>query len=173
MSAPGNVRRAAGPRDEWETPDDFFDVIMREFEIEQDVCATMDNAKVRHFFDGPCPGSPCSNCGLCFRWDDLTCWMNPPYSEVSTWCMKAVKESRDGALVVALLPNATSEHWFHEWVIEKAHEIRLIRGRLKFLPPEGVEASGNTGGSVLAIYRPGPAPLRGAQIYPWNWRRGQ
>lgn len=162
-------------RDEWGTPPELFAVLNREFDFNLDVCASDANALCRDYFTGPCgpnEGGVCM-CGLCRSWAGTRAFMNPPYSAPSTWCLKALNESRKGkTLVVALLPAATSEHWYHTMVFEAAHEVRLIRGRLKYTPPPGVKASSNKFGSAIAIYRPGPAPLRGADIYPWDWKRG-
>ena len=48
------------------------------------------------------------------------------------WVKKAYEESRKGATVVMLLPARTDTRWFHEWVYERAAEIRFLRGRLRF-----------------------------------------
>ena len=57
---------------------------------------------------------------------------NPPYGkEISKWIEKAFIENKRGTMVVLLLPARTDTRWFHDFIYKK-HEIRFIRGRLKF-----------------------------------------
>lgn len=57
---------------------------------------------------------------------------NPPYGkEISKWVEKAYEENKKGVLVVLLLPARTDTRWFHNFIYKK-HEIRFIKGRLKF-----------------------------------------
>lgn len=162
-----------GGKDEWGTPPDLFAILDREFHFDLDVAATEDNALCETYFTGPCePNYGRCMCGLCRPWAGRRAYMNPPYSEPSTWCQKAAREAQTGkVLVVALLPASVGEHWFHQFVFNVAHEIRVLRGRLAYVPAEGYKESSNRFGSVVAIYRPGPPPLRGANVIPWDWRR--
>lgn len=105
------------------TPQDFFDKLNAEFGFEIDVCATPDNAKCARFF------TKAEN-GLAQNWRGV-CWMNPPYGrEIGAWMAKAHESARGGATVVCLVPARTDTRWWHEYAIK--HEIRFIRGRLKF-----------------------------------------
>ena len=45
---------------------------------------------------------------------------------------KCYDESRNGAVVVLLIPARTDIRYFHEYIYHKCAEIRFIRGRLKF-----------------------------------------
>ena len=109
--------------DEWETPQAFFDELNKEFNFTTDVCATTENAKCFFYYDK-------EKDGLSQNWDDLRCWMNPPYGrEIGKWVKKA-SEAR-GGVVVCLLPARTDTKWFHDYIYNKA-EIRLLKGRLKF-----------------------------------------
>lgn len=106
------------------TPQAFFDDLDREFGFELDVCALPENAKCQRFF------TPTEN-GLNQEWDGV-CWMNPPYGRtIKDWIRKAYESSLQGATVVCLIPARTDTAWWHDWVT-KAHEIRFVRGRLKF-----------------------------------------
>ena len=79
--------------------------------------------------------------------------MNPPYGrEVYAWTAKAVKESRDGALVVGLLPASTDLAWWHDDVVGGGAEVRYIRGRVRFLTGGPYRASGFFA-SVIVIWR--------------------
>lgn len=108
----------------WETPDALFAELNDEFAFTVDVCAESATAKLpRHW-------SPAESAWW-QPWAGETCWMNPPYSEVSKWMSKAVEASEAGATVVALVPSRTDTRWWHDYAM-KADEIRFLRGRLKF-----------------------------------------
>lgn len=125
----------------WETPQDFFDMLDREFGFEIDVCALPENTKCIRFF------SPAED-GLKQIWKGI-CWMNPPYGrEIGPWVRKAYESSLTGATVVCLLPARTDTKWWHNYV-EKA-EKRFIKGRLKFGGMQNSAPFPN----VVAIFRP-------------------
>ncbi len=110
--------------DEWETPQDLFDKLNKEFKFTIDVCATKENTKCKLFYSK-------KEDGLKREWR-VRCWMNPPYGRViGEWVKKAYESAQKGALVVALLPARTDTKWFHDYIYNKA-EIRFIKGRLKF-----------------------------------------
>ena len=107
--------------DMWETPQNFFDELNKEFRFTCDVCAIEENAKCAKFY------TPEQD-GLKQTWGGV-CWMNPPYGrEIGKWVKKA---SESKATVVCLLPARTDTRWFHDYIYGKA-EIRFVRGRLKF-----------------------------------------
>lgn len=108
--------------DEWETPQELFDLLHGEFGFDLDVCATEDNAKCGRFF------TEAEN-GLERRWEGV-CWMNPPYSQIDKWMAKASDVANDGATVVCLVPARTDTAWW--WDNARQGEVRFIRGRLKF-----------------------------------------
>ena len=57
--------------DMWETPQELFDELDKEFHFDLDVCATPENAKCKRYY------TPKQD-GLSQPWDG-TCWCNPPY----------------------------------------------------------------------------------------------
>lgn len=108
---------------EWETPQDFFNELNKEFNFILDVCATKENTKCEAYWDK-------ADDGLNQNWNDLKGWkwMNPPYGrEIGKWVKKASESNN----VVCLLPARTDTKYFHEYIYNKA-EIRFIKGRLKF-----------------------------------------
>lgn len=112
-------------RDDWATPQDFFDALDEEFSFTLDVCASASNAKCANYFTRAVDG-------LSQEWSCERCWMNPPYGrEINTWIKKAVEASRRGALVVCLVPARTDTAWWHDYAVQ-ADEIRFVRGRLRF-----------------------------------------
>ena len=110
--------------DMWETPQDLFNELDKEFHFDLDVCATQENAKCKRYY------TPEQD-GLIQPWDG-TCWCNPPYGrEVGQWVRRALFASVGGATVVMLLPARTDTKWFHDYIYKRA-EIRFLKGRLKF-----------------------------------------
>jgi site-specific DNA-methyltransferase (adenine-specific) len=111
----------------WETPQNFFDKLDKEFRFDVDACAISENAKCRKFY------TPEED-GLSKDWDKTT-WCNPPYGrKIGDWVRKAYYQSKKfGSTIVMLLPARTDTKWFHEYIYNKDWiEIRFVKGRLKF-----------------------------------------
>lgn len=107
--------------DKWETPQDFFDELNREFGFSLDVCALPENAKTTRYY------TPEQD-GLAQPWEGVV-WCNPPYGrQIGKWVERAVLAAKSGVVVVMLLPARTDTKWFHEYIYGKA-EIRFVRGR--------------------------------------------
>lgn len=115
-------------REDWETPQPLFDKLNAEFHFSLDAAATADNAKCASYFHPEMDG-------LGNPWNRHTVWLNPPYGylNLSKWMAKAYRESLNGATVVCLVPAHTGQPWWHDWVIDKASEIRWIKGKIKFV----------------------------------------
>ena len=108
-------------KDDWETPQELFDELDKEFHFTLDVCATEKNAKKGSYFTK-------EEDGLKQDWTNDACWMNPPYGrEIGKW----VKKASESEATVCLLPARTDTRWFHDYIYNKA-EIRFLKGRLKF-----------------------------------------
>ena len=128
--------------DLWETPQEFFDELDREFHFDLDVCALPENAKCARYY------TPEQD-GLSQPWKGV-CWCNPPYGrEIGEWVSRAYFESIAGATVVMLLPARTDTRWFHEYIYGRA-EVRFIKGRLKF----GGSKNSAPFPSMVVIFRP-------------------
>lgn len=110
---------------EWETPQEFFDKLNREFKFNLDVCATPENAKCSRFFS-------LDQDALSQEWRGI-CWMNPPYDKsIGLWLKKAYESSQRGYIVVCLIQGRSSDtKWWHDYVM-KSSEIRYIKDRLHF-----------------------------------------
>lgn len=114
-------------KEEWETPQPFFDELDKEFNFTLDPCATFENKKCERFFSK-------EKDGLLQDWGGETVFCNPPYGSKKTadWIKKCAQEgSKPNTTVVLLIPVRTDTRAFHDFVYKKA-EIRFIRGRLKF-----------------------------------------
>jgi len=111
---------------EWTTPQDFFDKVNEEFDFDTDTACTEENAKCPSFITE-------EKDGLKMKWHGR-CWCNPPYGRgLKNWVEKASNEIRERhcELIVMLIPARTDTRYFHEFIYNK-HEIRFIKGRLKF-----------------------------------------
>ena len=130
----------------WETPQDFFNEINKEFSFEIDVCAVESDTKI------PCFLSPIVD-ALTIPWVGR-CWCNPPYDRsIEYWVEKAYNESQKGNLIVCLLPGrSTDTKWFHNYVMQ-ASEIRFIKGRIQFLHNKN-PGSGSNISNILVVFRP-------------------
>ena len=111
--------------DEWATPKAFFEELDKEFHFTLDPCSTDQNHKCSTYFTK-------EQDGLKQSWGGYKVYCNCPYGrEISKWVEKAYEENKKGTLVVMLLPARTDTKWFHNWIYNQ-HEIRFIKGRLKF-----------------------------------------
>lgn len=111
---------------EWSTPQTFFDELDKEFNFTLDPCATHANAKCKKYYT-------IEDDGLLQDWSKDIVFMNPPYGrEIKYWVQKAYEESLKGATVVCLIPARTDTSYWHEYIFNKADDIRFIKGRLKF-----------------------------------------
>ena len=114
-------------KEDWATPQDFFDKLNEEFHFDLDPCADAENAKCKEYFTK-------EENGLLKDWGGHSVFCNPPYGRTSTgeWIRKCYEEAKKpGTVVVALIPARTDTRFFHDYIYHKA-EIRFIKGRLKF-----------------------------------------
>lgn len=114
-------------KDDWATPQEFFDKLNEEFAFDLDPCASEENHKTELFFTK-------EQNGLLQDWGGHTVFVNPPYGRKSTkeWIEKCAKEAeKPETTVVMLIPARTDTIAFHEYIYHKA-EIRFVKGRLKF-----------------------------------------
>jgi len=105
----------------WETPDDLFTRLHKQFHFTCDVCASLDNTKCRKFYSE-------ENSCLNKTWTGV-CWMNPPYRDMKKFIKKAYDE-RHNAITVCLIPARTNTNWWHNYCMQG--EVYFICGRPKF-----------------------------------------
>ena len=129
----------------WATPPEFFEALNIEFGFTLDVCAEPHNAKVARYFTQ-------NEDGLSQDWGREVCWMNPPYGrKIAEWMAKARKSAWGGALVVCLVPARTDTRWWHDYAM--TGEVRFIRGRLRFIQPDGQQGQSAPFPSAIVIFR--------------------
>jgi phage N-6-adenine-methyltransferase len=111
--------------EEWETPQELYNVLDKLYYFTLDPCATKENKKCRYYFDKNMDG-------LCQSWEGHRVFMNPPYGrKISKWIKKAYNESLSGnTKVICLIPSRTDTRWWHDYVMKG--EVTFIKGRLKF-----------------------------------------
>ncbi len=112
------------------------------------------NAKCQTFFTK-------EDDGLKQDWENHRVFCNPPYGRtMREWARKCYEASQRGALVVLLAHARTDTRWFQDWVYGRAHEIRFVRGRLKF--GDGTQSAPFP--SMIAIFRPANVALITARV---------
>jgi len=127
----------------WETPQDFFDKLNKEFNFTLDPCATKQTAKCKKFYTE-------KEDGLKQNWGGHIVFCNPPYgTAIKHWVKKCHDEAKKpNTIVVMLIPARTDTIYFHEHIYFKA-ELRFIKGRLKFSKAKGSAPFP----SMLVIYK--------------------
>ena len=111
---------------EWATPQYLFDELDREFNFTLDPCATDENTKCDKYYT-------IEDDGLKQDWSNDIVFMNPPYGRgIKRWIQKAYEEYNKGATVVCLIPARTDTTYWHEYIFNKATDIRFLKGRVKF-----------------------------------------
>lgn len=113
-------------RQDWATPQDFFNILNKEFNFTLDPCCTKKTAKCKKFY------TPKEN-GLKQDWGGEIVFVNPPFGrEQASWIKKCYEESlKPNTLIVMLIPARTDTRAFHNYIYHKS-KIRFIKGRLKF-----------------------------------------
>ena len=130
---------------EYETPSFLFDALNAEFSFTFDLACTAKTAKCEKYFS-LAEGKD----SLKMRWHDIPgwLWLNPPYSPLKPWIVKAQEENARGAKIVILCPPIISTRYFQARL---PSEIRFILGRIPFLLDDKLLKS-NTSDSALLIY---------------------
>lgn len=119
-------------RDDWATPQPFFDRLEKEFAFTLDPCCSTATAKCVRFYT-------IDDDGLSKSWDGRA---------IGAWVAKAATE--EAQVVVCLLPARTDTRWFHDYIYGNPRaEIRFLKGRLRF---DGHKASAPFP-SMIVVFR--------------------
>lgn len=78
------------------------------------------------------------------------------YSDVDPWLDKAILEQGKGRIVVIMVPSRTNTGWFHDKILDRAKEVRFIKGRVVFEGNQKPSAFSD----ALAIFDGIPKPSR-------------
>ena len=111
---------------DWDTPQDFYEKLNKQFDFTLDPCASARSAKCKKYFTK-------EDDGLAQDWRGHTAFVNPPYGRnIGEWVKKGYEESKKhNTVVVMLVPSRTDTKWWHDYVM-RAKEVHFVRGRLKF-----------------------------------------
>lgn len=145
-----NLEKKSKASDEWYTPWDRepFRTIQSLINFDLDPCS---------------PPSPlfriarkiytAADNGLLQPWHGRV-WLNPPYSNIPPWLLKAA----DHGNCLALLHARQDTKWWREYVWGMADGVVMLTGRVKFVPGKGQKKkSGVSCGQVLIAYGRGMA----------------
>lgn len=160
MALINNSKTILSLRDSWETPE-WLTLLIQKFckvEFVLDPCCTDKNSHGVFCFT-------VDDDGLKKNWVDCldlklfgefipagAVWVNPPFSQMSLWIDKVIKESKKGLTVFLLHPDTPDTAWYQK--IENNCKIQLIpTGRINFVDPEtGVEKKGVAFPSCISIF---------------------
>jgi len=110
-------------KDDWETPQELFDCLSREFSFNLDIGATNKNSKCDLFIED------IEDCEFIPEFDGFA-FCNPPYSSQRKFIEFSIKNKIP---TVFLLLAITDTKMFHYLIYKKEYfEIRFLKGRLKF-----------------------------------------
>jgi len=106
-------------KDDWKTPDYFYNPLNEIYHFDFDPCPFMHDISEWN--------------GLEVEWGQVN-FCNPPYSQKlkEAFVDKGLKESKKGKTVVFLLPVSTSTKLFHNVIKPNAKSIEFIFKRLRF-----------------------------------------
>lgn len=136
-------------KQDWETPQDLFDNLNKEFDFELDAFASDKNAKCKHFFTE-------QDDALQQDWTEYkSIFINPPYtSKVQDEVLKKINDTISSnwrGVIVLLIPARTDTKRWHDYIFNKADDIRFIKGRLRF-EIDGVPRGSSTFPSAVVVY---------------------
>lgn len=122
--------------DDRATHPSHFDIWSKRFGgFTLDVAAAAHNTKCERYFTR-------EDNGLDQPWAGERVWMNPPYSDIEPWMVKAWEEWPRTRGIVALLPaNRTEQTWWQRHIEPRRDRagspltIEFLPGRLRFLKP--------------------------------------
>lgn len=134
-------------KEDWETPQDFYDQLNAKYHFEWDLAASDDNAKCSCYFTR-------DDNSLEQDWEGLSgnLFLNPPYGrELKLWVKKAATTGlKDKQKLVMLIPSRTDTSYWHDYIFNHA-EIEFLRGRLKF-EVDGISGDSAPFPSAVVIY---------------------
>ena len=145
----------ADEKDSWQTPQDLYDDLNKEFNFNVDVCASIKNHLCDYFFTEVFSS-------LDNEWDAFSeeagyytdsMFLNPPYSQTQLFLERAAQQAKLHNITVVALVNAnTDTKWFAD-AVKSANEVRLFTGRIGFIKPDGKKTNRNPKGQCLIIWR--------------------
>lgn len=138
-------------RDAWRTPDDLYRDLDRRFKFAWDLAADATNTKSKNYLDA-------ARDSLSIDWSKLrppgAMFCNPPFSKLKEFTAKAAASfDQCKSPIVMLIPGHRHEQgWFHHYILGVAAEILIPKGRVAYIPPNGVKSSSPSFPSMVIVY---------------------
>jgi phage N-6-adenine-methyltransferase len=151
--------------DNWSTPPDLFKVVNDEFGFDLDAAASDDNHLCPRYITQ-------SQDALVTPWDGKNVWCNPPYSRLPDFVARAYGQCHLAhSTIVMLLPAYTDTRYWAEHC-SQAHEIRFLKGRLRFWEGDRVGKDTARFSSALVIFKwlAGQSFGKSPNTFVWDWR---
>ena len=128
--------------DEWYTPEWIFEALDVHFDL--DPCnAMMNNPASRWCYKS------LTKSGLEHAWSGIV-WLNPPFgarNEIRGWLSKMYSHGSG----IAIVPNRTGADWWQDSA-QEADALLFVRGKIRFLRPDGSEGSSPGYGNVMMAF---------------------
>lgn len=136
-----SFERAKNTTDEWYTPKAIIDSLGV---FDMDPCAP-----VKPLYQTATVMYNKNDDGLQKEWQGRI-WLNPPYSRplIEKFC-KRMAEHNNG---IALLFNRMDSAMMQDVVLKKASAMKVLKGRIKFLRPDGTQGDSPGCGSILFAF---------------------
>lgn len=93
--------------------------------------------------------------GLLHPWHGRV-WLNPPYGKEAAPFVARMAEHKKG---LALIFMRSDTRWFQDFVLNTAHYIFLLRGRIRFCTIDGTPGQAPNAASCLVAWHPSELPL--------------
>lgn len=163
-------RQRVSKRDDYETPDDLFELVDSVFSFDLDAAATARTAKCNRYLG---PGSSDATDALKTIWfrHGSRIWCNPPFATKEYFFEQALASRNLCQVIVFLVPNNSREtEWWNKYVRKAADTVITLIPRVNYLL-DGQLCQGVEFGSALVVYYP---RIPGVQYYApteltWNW----
>lgn len=131
-----------GQSDEWYTPPWVFKALGVTFDL--DPCCPHPNEWVpaKHYLTK-------DDDGLTANWHGSV-WLNPPFggrNAIRPWLEKLAEHGNG----IAIVPNRTGTDWWQD-AAARSSGLLFVRGKIKFLRPDGTEGGSPGYGNVLMSY---------------------
>jgi phage N-6-adenine-methyltransferase len=155
VKTPGDYGGSTTPidiRDLWQTPPQIYNALNAEFHFSVDLAASSVNRLHENYVTAEMDTLKINWVGM---FGQAWGWLNPPYSDIGPFVIKAIEQQQKGFGTVMLVPADTSVGWF-SLALPSISEVRFITGgRLSFIRADtGKPVNGNNKGSMLLIFSP-------------------
>jgi len=148
----------SGGSDCWGTPKSIVQIAEKLLEqpFNLDAAASKENAICEKFITE-------EQNALITHWKGPNVWLNPPYSLNRAFLKRCVEMIMSVSCenIMVLIPARTDTQYWHEYVMEHAYRIWLIKGRLKFVGAK----SGAPFPSALIQFNKNNRTIKGLNFY--------